>query len=195
MNFPVLFRAFDTVMALRAAAKRFSATSGPPEHEQQAEPAAPEGLVGHLENRLTNVVVAALKEAFDRDHARLELERAHLDEERRRAEASLRLELRRQAVDREIARHRLLAGVSIAGWIVSVVLVATGAAGGSTAARVVVAVSWMLLLAALGAAFTAERRVSASLLDSDDALDVGVGTAAPWLLMVGLAATAASLLV
>ncbi len=195
MNFPVLFRAFDTVMALRAAAKRFSTPSTPPEHEQQAEPPATQGFVGQLENRLTSVIVAALKEAFDRDHARLELERAHLDEERRRAEASLRLELRRQAVDREIARHRLLAGVSMAGWIVSVVLVAAGAAGGSTAARVAVAVSWMLLLGALGAAFTAERRVDAALLDSDDALDVGAGVAVPWLLMMGLAATAVSLLV
>ncbi len=195
MNFPVLFRAFDAVMAFRAAAKRFSAPSRPPEHEQQTEPLAAQGFVGLLENRLTNVVVAALKEAFDRDHARLELERAHLDEERRRADAALRLELRRQAVDREIARHRLLAGVSMAGWVVSVVLVAAGAAGGSTAARVAVAAAWMLLLGALGAAFTAERRVSAASLDNDDALDVGAGAAAPWLLMVGLAATAVSLLV
>lgn len=195
MNFPVLFRAFDAVMAFRAAAKRFSAPSRSPGPEQQTEPAAPQGFVGHLENRLTSVLVAALKEAFDRDHARLELERAQLDEERRRTEASLRLELRRQAVDREIARHRLLAGVSMVGWIVSVVLVAAGAAGGSTAARVAVAVAWMLLLAALGAAFTAERRAGAALLDSDDALDVGAGVAAPWLLMMGLAATAVSLFV
>ena len=115
MNFPVLFRAFDTVMAFRAAAKRFSTPSRPPGHEQQTEPPAAQGFVGLLENRLTNVVVAALKEAFDRDHARLELERAQVDEERRRAEVSLRLELRRQAVDREIARHRLLAGLSMAG--------------------------------------------------------------------------------
>ncbi len=195
MNFPVLFRAFDTVMAFRAAAKHFSASSRQPEHEQQTEPAATQGFVGQLENRLTSVIVAALKEAFDRDHARLELERAQLDEERRRAEAALRLEIRRQAVDREIARHRLLAGASMAGWIVSVVLVAAGAAGESTAARVALAVAWMLLLGALGAAFTAERRVSAASLDSDDALDVGAGAAAPWLLMVGLAATAVSLLV
>ncbi len=83
----------------------------------------------------------------------------------------------------------------MAGWIVSVVLVAAGAAGGSTAALVAVAMSWMLLLAALGAAFTAERRAGAALLDSDYSLDVAAGVAAPWLLMAGLAATAVSLLV
>ena len=61
-----------------------------------------QSLAGQLEAPLTNVVVAALKEAFDRDHARLELERAQLEEERRRAEQALRLELRRQAADREL---------------------------------------------------------------------------------------------
>ena len=195
MNFPVLFRAFGTVMAFRAAAKYFSTPSRPPEHEQQIEPMATQGFVGQLENRLTSVIVAALKEAFDRDHARLELERAQLDEERRRAEASLRLELRRQTVDREIARHRLLAGASMAGWIVSVVLFAAGATGEATAARVALAVAWMLLLGALGAAFTAQRRAGASLLDGDDSLDAAAGVAPPWLLMAGLAATAVSLLV
>ena len=195
MNLPVLFRAFDAVMAFRAVAKRFSTPSQPTEQEAQTEPAADEGFVGHLENRLTSVIVAALKEAFDRDHARLELERAQLDEEHRRAEASLRLELRRQTVDREIARQRVLAGASIAGWIVSVVLVGAGAAGESTAARVVLAVGWMMLLGALGSAFTAQRRAGASLLDSDATPDVAAGAAAPWLLMAGLAATAVSLLV
>ena len=53
------------------------------------------------------MVVAALKEAFDRDHARLELERGQLEEERRRAAAALQAELRRQAIDRELGRLRL----------------------------------------------------------------------------------------
>ena len=52
---------------------------------------------GGLEARLAGVVVAALKEAFDRDTQRLELEREQLDAERQRAERALRLELRRQA--------------------------------------------------------------------------------------------------
>ena len=66
--------------------------------------------------------MAALKEAFDRDHARLELERAQLDEQRRRAEEAMRLELRRHAADREVGRLRLLAGTALVGWIAAVVV-------------------------------------------------------------------------
>ena len=40
------------------------------------------------------------KDGVDRDRARLEFERAQRDDERRRADAALELELRRQAVDR-----------------------------------------------------------------------------------------------
>jgi len=194
MNFLALFKAFDAVMALHEAVKRFSAPSPPPEQTLQTEPAAGQGLVGQLENRLTNVVVAALKEAFDRDHARLELERAQLDEERRRAEASLRLELRRQAADRELARLRLLAGAALVGWIASVLMFAAGVAGGSTPARVALAAGWMLLLGALGAAFAAQGRVGASVQDGDRALHAAAADAALWLLIGGLAATAGSLL-
>ena len=67
------------------------------------------GAMGGLETRLAGVVVAALKEAFDRDTRRLDLEREQMAAERLRAERALRLELRRQAADREIARVRLLA--------------------------------------------------------------------------------------
>src|SRR5262245_61094293 len=68
---------------------------------------------GQLETRLTGVVMAALKEAFDRDASRLELEREQAERERVRAERLLRLELWRQAGDREIGRLRLLAGVAV----------------------------------------------------------------------------------
>ena len=67
---------------------------------------------GGLEARMAGVVVAALKEAFDRDSRRLELEREQLAAERQRAERALQLELQRQAGDREIGRLRLLAGVA-----------------------------------------------------------------------------------
>lgn len=194
MNFTVLFKAFGALMALREAVNRFSAPPPPPEHTLQTQPAAVQGFGGHLEARLTSVVVAALKEAFDRDHARLELERAQLEEERRRAEALLRLELRRQAVDRELARLRLLAGASMVGWIASVVMVAADRAGGSTPARVTLAVGWMLLLGALGAAFTAQGTVGASLPDNDRSPDTAAAVAALSLLIAGLALTAVSLL-
>jgi hypothetical protein len=194
VNFDALFKAYDALMALRDAAKRFSAPPPPPEQALQSQPAA-QGLGGQLETRLTNVVVAALKEAFDRDHARLELERAQLDEERRRAEAALRLELRRQATDREVGRLRLLASASMGGWIASVAMFAAGVAGGSTLARVGLAGGWMLLLGALGAAFTAQGRVAASLTDGDRAPAAAAAAgAALWLLIAGLGTTAVSLL-
>ena len=55
---------------------------------------APGGAAGQLETRLAGVVVAALKEAFDRDRARMDLERAQMESERQRAEDALRAELR-----------------------------------------------------------------------------------------------------
>jgi hypothetical protein len=135
--------------------------------------------------------VAALKEAFDRDHARLELERTHLEEERRRAEAALQHELRRQAADRELARLRMLAATAMVGWLASVAIVAVDLAGFSTPGRVVLGLGWLLLLAALGAAFTAQSQVAAS----PAAQPAGMaGTASLWLLLAGLAATAVSLL-
>src|SRR5580765_6320203 len=73
---------------------------------------------GQLEARMTGVVVAALKEAFDRDARRLELEREQAEREHHRAERLLKLELLRQAGDREIGRLRLMAGVAIGSWIV-----------------------------------------------------------------------------
>src|SRR6187551_3292894 len=61
-----------------------------------------------LEHRLAGVVVAALKEAFDRDRARMDLERETLEGERSRAERALQAELRRQAADRALSQIRLI---------------------------------------------------------------------------------------
>ena len=184
MNIVGLFKAVDALIAVRDAAKRFKGA------EPSSAPAAP-GLVGQIETRLTNVVVAALNEAFDRDHARLELERSHLEEERRRAEMALDHELRRQAADRELARLRLLAAAAMVGWLASVAIVAAGLAGDSTPARVVLALGWLLLLGALGAAFTGQGRVGTS---AHPVAPGAAGGASLWLLLAGLAATAASLL-
>ncbi|MBI2188980.1 MAG: hypothetical protein HYU37_17920 [Acidobacteria bacterium] len=193
MNLAGLFRAVDTLIAVRDAAKRFTGGAPPPAEPPPAEPPlAPSGLAGQIETRLTNVVVAALKEAFDRDHARLELERTHLEEERRRAEAALQHEVRRQAADRELARLRLLAGTAMVGWLASIAIVAAGLAGASMTARVSLGLGWLLLLAALGASFTAQGRVGAS--SQPQKPGIAVGAASMWLLLAGLAATAASLL-
>jgi hypothetical protein len=75
MNIGGLIKAFDTVMALRDVARRV-AGQPPPARDDSGLIQAPGGGIGNqIEARLTNVVMAALKEAFDRDHARLELER------------------------------------------------------------------------------------------------------------------------
>ena len=182
------------MIAFRDAAKRFKgpASTPPPPDAALSQSAAAQGLAGQIETRLTSVVVAALKEAFDRDHARLELERAQLDEERRRAEEALRLELRRQTVDRELSRLRLLGGTALVGWIASVVVFSVHAGAASMAARVVMGAGWMLLLGALATAFTAQGRISERLFDKSQSIQPGA--AALWLLIAGLAVTAISLL-
>jgi hypothetical protein len=192
MNFNNLFRAYEAVMALRDVARKLknpSASDEPPTALSQT--AAAQGIAGQIETRLTNVVVAALKEAFDRDHARLELERAQIEEQRRRAEEALRLELRRQAVDREIARLRLLAGTALVGWLASVALLFIHSGG--VASRAILGIGWLLLLGALGTAFNAQGRVSAQSLGGSQ--PVTVGALPLWLLLAGLAASAISLLV
>src|SRR5687768_17617209 len=193
MNFAALFKAFDTVMVIREAAKRLKGEPPPP--ESGLATTAPSGLSGQIEARLTNVVVAALKEAFDRDHARMELERAQLDEQRRRADEAMRAELRRQAADRELSRLRLLAGTALVGWIASVLIFVGRLATAATAPRVMMAAAWLLLLGSLGAAFTAQGRVSVAAADGSSSSDAGAGgTVALWLLIAGLAVAAISLL-
>lgn len=195
MNFAGLIKAVDALMAFRDAAQRFKSKETPPVDMTQAPPAAAAPPGGQIEARLTSVVVAALKEAFDRDHVRLELERTHLEEERRRTEAAVQLELRRQAADRELARLRLLAGTALIGWIASVAIAAAGFAGGSVLARILLVLAWLLLLGALGAAFTAQGQVAVPQPgDQRGAVAGTAGAAALWLLLAGLAMTAMSLL-
>src|SRR5882672_3536251 len=56
------------------------------------------------EARLAGVVISALKEAFDRDHQRLEFEKEQREADRRRAERLFKIEIARQAGDREVSR-------------------------------------------------------------------------------------------
>src|SRR5262249_4985984 len=107
---------------------------------------------GHIEARLAGVVVAALKEAFDRDTRRLELEREQMAAERRRAERVMRAELLRQAGERAISRFQLVAAVAAVTWIGSLFFSARVAAG-TTGARVALGCGWLLMLAALALAF------------------------------------------
>jgi hypothetical protein len=153
------------------------------------------GIGSQIEARLTNVVMAALKEAFDRDHARLELERAQLDEQRRRAEEAMRLELRRQAADRELTRLRMVAVMALVAWMASVAIVVTGLADALLPARIVTGAGWLFLLGAMAVGFTAQGNVAEEILNGADARTAGRrGAIAVWLLVAGLALTATSVL-
>ena len=176
-----------------------AATPGTEEQYQQQQMEAATRTPGGLEARMAGVVVAALKEAFDRDTRRLELEREQLAAERERAERTLRLELQRQAADREIGRLRLLAGVAVAGWLVTLLLAAWPGSRmvATMGARVVLGIGWLLLSAALAASFTAQGQVAnamggaatpgATPTNAGIASSGPAGAAAPWLIMAGLA--------
>jgi hypothetical protein len=193
VNFEKLFKTVDALMAVRDAAKEIT---GKADAQDSSVPQAPSsGPGGQIETRLTNVLVAALKEAFDRDHARLELERAQMQEERRRAEETARVELRRQALDREIGRLRLLGGTALVGWIVSVMLLVRRAGNVTGASQITLGVGCLLLLGSIGAAFSAQGRLNSYVAEPDySSAAERAGAGALWLLLGGLALSAASLL-
>jgi hypothetical protein len=194
-NINAMMKAFDAIMMFRDAAKSMKGEPPAAQTSITKPTAPPPAALGQLEATLTNVVVAALKEAFDRDHARLEFERAQLEDQRRRADEAMRLELRRQAADRELARLRLLAATALVSWLASVVALGVRIAATGTPARVALAVGWVFLLGSLGAAFSAQGRVNAYVPDDARPSDAGrAGEVALWLLIVGLGAVAASLL-
>ena len=159
---------------------------------QQPDPGR---ALGGLETRLAGVVVAALKEAFDRDTRRLELEREQLEAERKRAERALQLELLRQAGDREIGRLRLLAGVAVASWL-GTLFFATRLIGGGVGARVALGIGWLLLLAAIGASFNAQSSIAQAMERERDPLSATIaGTLALWLIIIALAVIGVGVLV
>src|SRR6185369_6965327 len=114
-----------------------------------------------LETRLAGVVVAALKEAFDRDKARMDLERAHLEAERERAETALRAELRRQAADLALGRVRTTAVMAIGVWMLSAALAVWMPGMRAGASRYVLGGGWACALAALGCGFAGWQRIAA----------------------------------
>lgn len=159
------------------------------------------GPLGGLEARLAGVLVAALKEAFDRDRTRLELEQSHVDAERRRAEEGMRLEFRRQAGDRAVAHARLLVTLAVAGWLASALLLVLVPGARAMPARGVLALGWVLLLGCAGTAFASYYQVAAWLgrlrpgaADPGDVPSEMAGRASGILLITGLAALAAALL-
>jgi len=185
-----LYKVFDTVVSFLHTQTDERIAQGPAGVTETPSPT----FADQLQAGLTNVVVAALKEAFDRDRDRLELERAHLDEQRRRAEEAMRLELHRQAIDREIGRLRFLAGAALAGWAGSVLLFVARGQQISGSSRAALIVGSVLLLVSIGLAFTAQASIGARKPESDATLNTASGIASLWLLLAGLALAAASML-
>ncbi len=159
---------------------------------------AAEGSPGSLEARLAGVVVAALKEAFDRDRARMDLERAQLESERKRADEALAAELRRQAAERSLAQLRLIAIIAITGWMLSAALAVWLPGMRAGLPRSLLAAGWLLAFGALGCAFAGARAFFSTADGAPTApgstSTAGAAAAAPWVLLAALAAIAASLL-
>jgi hypothetical protein len=157
------------------------------QRQQSIEPSKGGGVPAGLEARLAGVVVAALKEAFERDTRRLELERTQHEAERERAERTLRLELRRQAADREIGRLRLLAGAAAATWLGTTLLAVLLRRDIAVGPRVAIGGGWLLLLLAFATAFIAQSQVAEALNRDDSRLDASpLGSLALWFIVTGL---------
>lgn len=152
----------DAVIGVTDMAMARRTVKRPDARDDLAATASSPGAAGTLEARLAGVVVAALKEAFDRDSRRLDLEREQAEAERLRAERALRLELLRQAGDRELERLRLTAGTAAVSWLATLFL-SLRLTGGSLAGRVLLGSGWALLLAALATSFIGLAAVSRAL--------------------------------
>ena len=183
-------RVLDTVSGLARIGGRLRATLDP------AYPEVPETAARGLETRLAGVVVAALKEAFDRDRARMDLERSQIEAERRRAEEALAAELRRQAAEHALGQLKLLAIMSITMWMLSAALAVWLPGMRAGLPRGLLGLGWALAFAALGCTFAGSQAISrwtASPVTAGPPPDGGASFA-PWLLLLALASTGASLL-
>ncbi len=208
MDFAKILRVAETFANFGQAAARFRARDEAPTPEIEDPPrtspqdlTAGNRLFGQLEARLAGVLVSALKEAFDRDRAHLEMEREQIEHERKRADELMRLELLRQAGEREVANIRSGIVITLVVWVTSVLFMMLHH-GTGVVTTVLLAVGWALLFAALAVSFAAYRHVSGLLLragrDTLDAASLGrhpLLPAVPWLIVLGLACTAAGMLV
>ena len=186
---PNWMRVIETVSGLARTAGRLRSTLDPPTD-------LADGAARGLETRLAGVVVAALKEAFDRDRARMELERSQIEAEARRAEEALAAELRRQTADRTLGQLKLLAVMAIGTWMLSAALAVWLPGMRAGLPRGLLGAGWALSFAALGCTFAAFQTISAWTARAQNATppSSGAAVAAPWLLVLALASTGASLL-
>jgi hypothetical protein len=186
----------DTVGGLVQIARRFRQGTSETLSNASPFPGAAGGL-GQIEARLAGVVVAALKEAFDRDSARMELERSQIDAERQRAEEALRAEFRRQAADRMLGQLRLVAVMAVGTWALSAALGVWMPGMREMIPRMLLGAGWAFALGALASAFNGWQYVSAQSADSTASaamMQHPSTTYAPWLLIAAVAMTGASLL-
>jgi hypothetical protein len=189
MDFGKVFKVFDSVISMIDATKEPPSQTAKSGDQQVPAPS----FGDQIEMRLTNVVISALKEAFNRDEARLELERTHLEEQRRRAEETMRIELRKQAADRELSRLRLLGVAAMVGWIACMLLLVLRS--NVALSRGLLIAAAILSLSSLGSAFMAQSRIGVYVLEKDRPVNSTAGAVSLSLLLAGLAVAALSLLV
>lgn len=142
----------DLVDVGRKVRRASSAMRGDGDDQPPPEPQGLTSALGQMETRLTGVLIGALQEAFDRDRARLDLERERVDAERRRAEEALRLEAERQAAERALVERRLTLIAALALWIVSAALAAWLPGMRAMVARVPLGLGWASIIAAIALA-------------------------------------------
>lgn len=188
-------RVLDTVSGLVQLSTRFRREAP----GDLSVPDAGGGQAVPLEARLAGVVVAALQEAFDRDRARMDLERSQVEAEQRRVAEAMAAELRRQASDRALGQLRLIAVISVAVWMLSAALAVWLPGMREGLPRLMLGSGWALAFGALGCAFASWQRIS------EWTARAGAGTASgppvsaaasscPWLLLGALTLVGAALL-
>jgi len=156
-----------------------------------------------LETRLANVVVAALREAFDRDRARFDLERDVHEGAQARHERAVRLEWLRQTGAHVLGQTRHLAVLAVAVWLASIAA-AVWLGELSWLPKVLLGLGWLAFVATIALAFVTHQRVTdwlahSALQTASTGDDAGVPgshgqIAMPWLFVAGVCLTGASFL-
>jgi hypothetical protein len=150
----------DLVDVGRKVRRASSAVRGEGAEIARTEPQGLTSALGQMETRLTGVLIGALQEAFDRDRARLDLERERAEADDRRAREALRLEAERQSAERALAERRLTMIAALALWITSAALAAWLPGMRAPAARLPLGLGWASLIGAIAIASASRRAVA-----------------------------------
>ena len=207
MAFVTWLRALNAIGTVAEATRLFRGTG----QSADLTPTASESAGEALETRLANVVVAALREAFDRDRARFDLERdLHAAEAARQADA-LRSEWLRQTATQALTQTRYVAVLSVVVWVASAIS-AVWLSPLGTASKSLLGIGWGGLSIAIAAAFMTHQylavwlargpinRETASTAPPTTTTPVALPqssaqTLLPWLFLGGFLATSAGLVV